>query len=95
MKKILSGFLAFCLVFSIFSTNFITKAEDNAKKIILKVDTSKISNENVDTYLKKGEYDKVKEIEQRNKESFAANQTLTIVEMGDVFLEYLIGGVLV
>jgi len=30
-------------------------------------------------------YDKVKEIEQRNKESFAANQTLTIVEMGDVF----------
>lgn len=62
MKKIFSGFLAFCLVFSIFSTNFITKAEDNAKKIILKVDTSKISNENVDTYLKKGEYDKVKEI---------------------------------
>ena len=53
MKKIFSGFLAFCLVFSIFSTNFITKAEDNAKKIILKVDTSKISNENVDTYLKK------------------------------------------
>ena len=62
MKKIFSGFLAFCLVFSIFSTNFITKAEDNAKRIILKVDTSKISNENVDTYLKKGEYDKVKEI---------------------------------
>ena len=30
-------------------------------------------------------YDKVKEIEQRNKESFAANQSLTIVEMGDVF----------
>ena len=51
MKKIFSGFLAFCLVFSIFSTNFITKAEDNAKKIILKVDTSKISNEIVYTYL--------------------------------------------
>ena len=62
MKKIFSGFLALCLVFSIFSSNFITKAEDKTTKIIATINTSKFSEENVDSLLKKGEYDKVKEI---------------------------------
>ncbi len=62
MKKIFSGFLVLCLVFSIFSSNFITKAEDKTTKIIATINTSKFSEENVDSLLKKGEYDKVKEI---------------------------------
>ena len=55
MKKIFSGFLALCLVFSIFSSNFITKAEDKTTKIIATINTSKFSEENVDLLLKKGE----------------------------------------
>lgn len=62
MKKLFSGFLALCLVLSIFTNNFITKAEDKVSKIILTINTSKISGENIDKLLKNGEYEKVKEI---------------------------------
>lgn len=62
MKKLFSGFLALCLVLSIFTSNFITKAEDKVSKIILTINTSKISGENIDKLLKNGEYEKVKEI---------------------------------
>ena len=60
MKKLFSGFLALCLVLSIFTSNFITKAEDKVSKIILTINTSKISGENIDKLLKNGEYEKVK-----------------------------------
>lgn len=53
MKKLFSGFLALCLVLSIFTSNFITKAEDKVSKIILTINTSKISGENIDKLLKK------------------------------------------
>lgn len=62
MKKLFSGFLALCLVLSIFTSNFITKAEDKVSKIILTINTSKISGENIDKLLKNGEYEKIKEI---------------------------------
>ncbi|EGL38686.1 hypothetical protein HMPREF9126_0602 [Parvimonas sp. oral taxon 110 str. F0139] len=62
MKKLFSGFLALCLVLSMFTSNFITKAEDKFSKIILTINTSKISGENIDKLLKNGEYEKVKEI---------------------------------
>ena len=62
MKKLFSGFLALCLVLSMFTSNFITKAEDKVSKIILTINTSKISGENIDKLLKNGEYEKVKEI---------------------------------
>ena len=52
MKKLFSGFLALCLVLSIFTSNFITKAEDKVSKIILTINTSKISGENIDKLLK-------------------------------------------
>lgn len=62
MKKLFSGFLALCLVLSIFTSNFITKAEDKVSKIIITINTSKISGENIDKLLKNGEYEKIKEI---------------------------------